>query len=77
MNPLQRIRDEKGWDRRGAAMALGVSYADLAWVENGYFNHLPGRIMRALTGAGFDADAVQIEYQTWREAQAKGLPCGR
>ena len=73
LNPIQKIRTDRGLNRVEFAALLGLSYQTVYQAENG-FSTDPRVVLEALENEGENIAALREEYRIWREERQGELP---
>lgn len=71
-NPVKAARMRLGISRTDAALKIGVTYYRVAAVELGHPQSIPQGWRAGCVALGLDYDALQTEYQAWRQGHAAG-----
>lgn len=67
-NPVTRLREESGLDRKSFSVLVGLNYYTLYQNELGYQKTLSYEMTARLAKyAKTTPEAIQMEYQQWRE----------
>lgn len=73
MNPIKKIRKEKGLTMSQLAMIAGVSATRINQIERGDNVKLRGPILSAVDQLGYDPTTISTEYTQWREKQISAV----
>ncbi len=76
MNPIRRLRVEKGLTQAQMAMSLGVSVTTIGHLELGRPANIPFKVLRALSKAGHQVDGLEQAYREWRQSLSHGVETG-
>lgn len=69
MNPLKRMRMEKGLSVKEFALLTGISGPRIRQLERGETFKLPPSVLDTLEQLGFDPVAAREEYEAWLECE--------
>lgn len=72
-NPIRAAREARGHAAAELAMLFGTTVTNVRSVELGHLRKLPESWRQGLTAAGYDFDALAVDYQAWREEAAAAL----
>lgn len=69
INPVVKVRKEKGLSVTQLAILAGVTSARIRQVEQGDAVRLSGNVLGALEQLGYDPERLNRDYTVWRSAQ--------
>ena len=69
INPVVKVRKEKGLSVTQLAILAGVTSARIRQVERGDAVRLSGNVLGALEQLGYDPERLNRDYTVWRSAQ--------
>lgn len=69
MNPVAKVRKDRGINVTQLAILAGVSAATIRAIEKGDPIKISPNVLEALTRLGYDPKKVARDYAAWRAAQ--------
>lgn len=72
-SPIARIRRELGLTQNQFGLLTNTSPRTISTLEIAGSTHVPGKVLEALEGLGFDAQQIQAEHDQFIDAQRAKL----
>jgi len=77
VNPLERIKEERGLSTKELCFEMGLNYSNFRHCMAGTYATMPKSYKEPLENLGYDPDEIQREYIEWNisrlQDKLKGL----